>query len=74
MVGADLITKVIKLTVWIKRIVVHSPKILTICLDPRPLNKVIQRLHYPIPNTDAHTTKFQNCKTFSILYSNTSLF
>ncbi|GFY12908.1 uncharacterized protein K02A2.6 [Trichonephila clavipes] len=43
------------------------PKKLRICLDPRPLNEVIQKPYYPIPTTDALITKLQVDKEFNIL-------
>ncbi|GFS92977.1 retrovirus-related Pol polyprotein from transposon 17.6 [Trichonephila clavipes] len=60
MVEAGIISKVEEPTEWVSNmVVITSPKKLRICLDPRPLNKAIQRPHYPIPTANALITKLQ---------------
>ncbi|GFX59106.1 uncharacterized protein K02A2.6 [Trichonephila clavipes] len=68
MVEAGIISKVEEPTEWVSNTVeIDSPKKLRICLDPRSLNKAIQRPHYPIPTADALITKLQGGKVFTIL-------
>ncbi len=40
---------------------------LRICLDPKDLNKAIQREHYPLPTIDEIATRLYGAKCFSIL-------
>lgn len=56
----DVIQKVTEQTEWVNTlVVVENPKTgrLRVCLDPRPLNKVIQRPHYPLPTLDDVTPR-----------------
>lgn len=65
---SGIITKVEEPTEWVSNmVVVNTSKKLRICLDPRPLNKAIQRPHYPIPTADNLMTKLQGSKVFTIL-------
>ncbi|CAI5673637.1 unnamed protein product [Oreochromis niloticus] len=55
---------------WVNAlVVVEKPKTgrLRVCLDPRPLNKAIQRPHYPLPTLADVTTKLAGAKYFSVL-------
>ncbi|GFS74138.1 reverse transcriptase domain-containing protein [Trichonephila clavipes] len=68
MVEAGIISKVEEPTEWVRNmVVIDSPKIFRICLDPRPLNEAIQRPHYPIRTADALITKLKGGKLFTIL-------
>ena len=40
---------------------------LRICLDPKDLNKAIQREHYPLPTIEDVATQFYGAKLFTIL-------
>ena len=40
---------------------------LQICIDPKDLNKVIQRSHYPIPTLDEILPDLREAKVFSVL-------
>ncbi|GFW10522.1 retrovirus-related Pol polyprotein from transposon 17.6 [Trichonephila clavipes] len=60
MVEAGIISKVEEPTEWVSNmVIIDSPKKLRICLDPRPLNEVVKRPHYPIPTAYALVTKLQ---------------
>uniref|UniRef100_A0A671WXU4 Gypsy retrotransposon integrase-like protein 1 n=1 Tax=Sparus aurata TaxID=8175 RepID=A0A671WXU4_SPAAU len=66
----DIIRKVIEPTEWVNALVaVEKPKTgrLRVCLDPRPLNKAIQRPHYPLPTLDDITPKLAGAQYFSVL-------
>lgn len=66
----DIIQKVIEPTDWVNvLVVIEKPKTrkLRICLDPRPLNKAIQRPHYPLPTFDDITPKLAGAQYFSLL-------
>ncbi|GBN60815.1 hypothetical protein AVEN_256851-1 [Araneus ventricosus] len=69
MVEAGVITKVDEPTEWVNNmVVVNMSKSLRICMDPRSLNKAIQRPHYPIPSADRLLTRLQGRKVlFTIL-------
>lgn len=65
-----IIAKVTEPTDWVNAlVVVEKPKTrkLRVCFDPRPLNKVIQRPHYPLPTLEDVTTKLAGVRYFSIL-------
>ena len=40
---------------------------LRICLDPKELNKAIQREHYPLPTTEDVATRLYGAKVFTVL-------
>ena len=42
-----------------------------ICLDPKHLNKVIMRSHYPLSTIEEVTTRLTNAKVFSVLDTKT---
>ncbi|KAL6462444.1 hypothetical protein MHYP_G00288660 [Metynnis hypsauchen] len=66
----DIITKVTEPTEWVNALVaVEKPKTgkLRVCLDPRPLNKAIQRPHYPLPTLDDITPRLAGAQYFSVL-------
>ncbi|CAI5681852.1 unnamed protein product [Oreochromis niloticus] len=66
----QIICKVTDPTDWVNAlVVVEKPKTgrLRVCLDPRPLNKAIQRPHYPLPTLEDVTTKLAGAKYFSVL-------
>lgn len=65
-----IICKVTEPTDWVNAlVVVEKPTSgkLRVCLDPRPLNKAIQRPHYPLPTLENVTTKLAGAKYFSVL-------
>ena len=65
-----MICKVTEPTEWVNTlIVVEKPQTgkLRVCLDPRDLNKAIQRPHYPLPTLEDVTTKLARVKYFSVL-------
>lgn len=65
-----IITKVTEPTEWVNTLVVvekaQNSK-LRVCLDPRDLNKAIQRPHYPLPTLEDVTTKLAGAQYFSVL-------
>ena len=66
----DNITKVTEPTDWVNSIVVaEKPKTgkLRVCLDPKALNEVMRRPHYPMPTIDDVTTKLAAATCFSLL-------
>lgn len=66
----NIICKVTEPTEWVNMLVVvekpHSGK-LRVCLDPRDLNKAIQRPHYPLPTLEDATMKLAGARYFSVL-------
>ncbi|GFS92946.1 hypothetical protein TNCV_1886121 [Trichonephila clavipes] len=65
MVEAGIISKVEEPTEWVSNmVVITSPKKLRICLDPRPLNKAIQR---PIPNPYCKCTNYKKVLTQTLV-------
>lgn len=65
-----IIVKITEPTEWVNALVlVEKPKNrkLRVCLDPRPLNKAIQRPHYPLPTLKDVTTKLTCVRYFSVL-------
>ena len=69
MVRQDIIAPVTKPTSWISSMVVVPKKNgdLRICLDPKDLNKAIQREHYPLPTIEDVATRLYGAKVFPIL-------
>lgn len=70
MVRTDIIQKVTEPTDWVNAlVVVEKPKTgkLRICLDPRPLNKAIQRPYYPLPTLEDITPRLAGAQYFSVL-------
>ena len=66
----NIICKVTEPTEWVNAlVVVEKPKTgkLRVCLDPRALNKAIQRPHYPLPTLEDATTKLAGAQYFSVL-------
>ena len=53
-------------TDWVNlRVVRGKPNgSLRVCLDPRDLNKVIKREHYPVPTVESATTKLHSSTLF----------
>ena len=69
MAKQDIIAPVTKPTPWISSMVVVPKKngALRICLDPKDLNKAIQREHYPLPTIEDIATRLHGAKLFTIL-------
>ena len=64
----DIIAKVSEPTEWISSLVaVQKPGKLRICIDPRDLNKAIQRPKYPMPSVDEVLPKLAKARLFSVL-------
>lgn len=66
----DIIQKVTEPTEWVNALVaVEKPKTgkLRVCLDTRPLNKAIQRPHYPLLILDDITPRLALAQYFSLL-------
>ncbi|XP_063366408.1 uncharacterized protein K02A2.6-like [Cydia amplana] len=68
----QVIEKVTTPTDWVNAIVPieKSNGQLRICLDPRPLNKAIQRPHFPYPTLDDLRSKVAGASVFSKLDAN----
>lgn len=64
-----VIRKVHHPTSWVNGIVMAGKKdgSFRICLDPRPLNRVIRRQHYPLPTLTEIATKLKGARYFSKL-------
>lgn len=65
-----IISKVTEPTEWVNALVVvktTKTRKLRVCLDPRPLNKAIQRSHYPLTTLEDVTTKLTGARYFSVL-------
>ncbi|KAJ0175476.1 hypothetical protein K1T71_008635 [Dendrolimus kikuchii] len=69
MENMQIIRKVEHPTQWVNAIVLPAKKdgSFRICLDPRPLNRVIKRAHYPLPTLTEISTKLHNATYFSKL-------
>lgn len=69
MVQLGVIRKVFHPTPWVNSMVVVAKKNgnLRVCLDPRPLNKAIQRAHFQLPTIDELASKLHGAKYFSVL-------
>ena len=63
-----ILSKIEQPTEWVNSLVlVEKPKTkkLRICLDPRPLNKAIQREHFQLPTLEDVTTRLSGATVFS---------
>ena len=69
MVQQDIVAPVTQPTPWISCVVVVPKKngMLRICLDPKDLNKAIEREHYPLPTIEDIAPRLYGAKLFSIL-------
>ena len=70
MEAMQVIRKVDELTEWVNSmVVVEKPKTrkLRICLDPRALNKAIQREYYQLPTLEDISTRLSGARVFSRL-------
>ena len=68
-----VIKKVHVPTEWVNSLVIvekHDSNDIRICLDPRNLNKAIQREHHPLPTIEDITTRLTGAKVFSKLDAN----
>lgn len=69
----EVIRRVDEPTEWVNvLVVIEKPKSqkLRICLDPRPLNKAIQREHFQLPTIEDITSRLTGAKVFSKLDAN----
>ena len=69
LVAQGLISPVTEPTPWVSNLViVDKPNgDLRLCLDPKSLNKAIQREHYPTPTLDEVSTRLSEAKVFSVV-------
>ncbi|XP_061716623.1 uncharacterized protein K02A2.6-like [Cydia pomonella] len=69
MESLGVIRKVTHPTSWVNAIVMVAKKdgSFRVCLDPRPLNRVIRRQHYPLPTVTEIATKLKGARYFSKL-------
>lgn len=69
MENMGVIRKVSHPTPWVNAIVVAAKKdgTIRVCLDPRPLNCVVRRAHYPLPTLTEIATKLEGAQYFSKL-------
>ena len=67
LVKQGVITPVAEPTEWCSQISIQTKKSgkLRICVDPRPLNEVLQRERYPLPTMDDILPELANAKVFS---------
>ena len=67
LVDLKVITPVTKPTEWCSQISVQTKKNgrLRICIDPRPLNEVLQRETYPLPTIEDLLPELANARVFS---------
>ena len=66
----QIVTPVTQRTQWISSLVVVPKKDsnnLRICLDPKDLNRAIQRENYPLPTIEDVATRLHGAKVFSLL-------
>lgn len=65
----DVINKVTEPTEWVSSLIIIEKKNgqLRVCLDPRNLNKAINRTHYPIPSVDMVRAKVAGARFYSTL-------
>ena len=68
MVDREIIKKIDKPTSWISSMVaVNRAGKLRLCIDPKDLNKAIQRPKYQLPTIDEILPKLAGAKVFSVL-------
>ena len=69
LVTKKLISPVTEPTPWVSNLViVDKPNgDIRMCLDPKTLNKAVQREHYPTPTVDEVTTRLGDAKVFSVV-------
>ena len=69
MTEQGIIAPVIAPTPWVSSLVVVPKKngMLRLCLDPKDLNKAVQREHYPLPTIEDVATRLHGAKVFTKL-------
>lgn len=69
LVQQDILAPVTQPTEWISSMVIVPKKDgkLRVCLDPKDLNRAIQREHYPLPTIDEIATRLHGAKVFTVL-------
>ena len=68
MESRDIITKVEEPTAWISSMVaVVKPRKVRVCIDPKDLNKAIQRPKYQIPTLEEILPQLADARIFSVL-------
>ena len=74
MEGETVIEKVDHPTAWVNSLVIVEKKDggLRLCLDPRDLNKAIQREHYQLPTIEEIASRQSGNRVFSVLDANSA--
>ena len=69
MEAAGVITTVSEPSEWISSMVVVPKKDgkIRLCIDPRDLNRAVQREHYPFPTVEEIATRLDGAKVFTVL-------
>ena len=69
MVDAKIIAPVTESTPWVSSMVAILKKngTLRMCLDPKDLNRAIQRENYPLPTIEDVATRLDGAKVFTIM-------
>lgn len=68
LVEKHMIAPVSEPTPWVSSLViVDKPNKLRVCIDPRDLNKAINRSHYPLPTIEDILPDLSKAKVFSVL-------
>ena len=64
-----VITKVDTPTSWISALVVATKKNgrVRLCIDPKPLNKALKRINYPLPTIDDGLALLLKARVFTVL-------
>jgi len=65
----DILAKVTEPTSWVSSMVVVPKKdgSLRLCLDPKDLNRAVQREHYPLPVIEDVAVRFHKARLFTVL-------
>ena len=65
----EIVARVTTPTSWISSmVVVPKPNgTLRICLDPKDLNRALQRENYPLPTIEEVATRLHGAKVFTVL-------
>ena len=69
MEAEGVVVKVVEPTEWVNSMVtvVKPNGKLRICIDPKDLNKVIEREHFPMKTIEEVVSKMSGAKVFSVL-------
>ena len=69
LVAQKLISPVTEPTPWVSNLVIVDKPggDIRMCLDPKTLNRAVQREHYPTPTVDEVTTRLSDARVFSVV-------